>query len=112
MVCEDIKWVKVKKLVHNVDSGKTEQLKFLWLNSINEYNHTMGDVDRVDQLCDSYQLNHWIQNWKWWWSIMFWFLGVVLTNAYIMKRSIDLAADVKEKHLIYQHKFQMQVMLH
>ena len=44
----------------------------------------MGDVDMADQLRVFYRLDRWICNRKWWWSIMFWSLGVVLTNSYVI----------------------------
>ena len=65
MVCKEIKWVEVEKDIYNVDSGKTEKLKFLHLNNIHNCNHTMGNVDRADQLRGSYQMDHWVQNRKW-----------------------------------------------
>ena len=84
MVSEEIKWVEIVKDCYNVDSGEVEQLKFLRLGHINKYNKEMGSVDPVDQLRGSYRLDTSIRNRKWWWSIMFWSIGVMLTNSYIM----------------------------
>jgi hypothetical protein len=45
MVSVKLEWVVVEKKVHNVDTQKTEYIRFLRLNVIHKYNHTMGHVD-------------------------------------------------------------------
>ena len=64
MVCDKIKWMEVDKNVYNVDENQIKNLKFLQMNNINNYNHTMGDVDWADQLCVNYHMDHWIQKHK------------------------------------------------
>ena len=109
MVCEELKWLEVEKQVYNVDTGKVESLRFLRMNTIDNYNKTMGNVDIADQLRGSYRVDHWIRNRKWWWSLWFWSLGVMLTNAYIMKCKVDMECGVDEKDLMSQHDFRKDV---
>ena len=109
MVCEELKWLEVEKQVYNVDTGKVESLCFLRMNTIDNYNKTMGNVDIADQLRGSYRVDHWIRNRKWWWSLWFWSLGVMLTNAYIMKCKVDMECGVDEKDLMSQHDFRKDV---
>jgi hypothetical protein len=54
MVSVKLEWVVVEKKVYNVDTQKTEFIRFLRLNIIHKYNHTMGHVDVADQLRGSY----------------------------------------------------------
>ena len=90
MVSGEVKWVEVNKDVYNVDSGEVEQLKFLRLGHINKYNEEMGSVDLAYQMRGSYRLDKNTRNRKWWWSIMFWSIGVMLTNAYIMYMKVNM----------------------
>ena len=68
--------------MYNVDTGKVEALKFLRLNQIGKYNNEMGDVDVDNQLRGLYRLDHWVRNSKLWWSMLFWYMGLLLINAY------------------------------
>jgi hypothetical protein len=88
MVSSELKWVMKEKPVYNVDTGETEKMQFLRMNNINEYNDTMGNVDLADQLRGSYRLDHWVRNRKWWWSLFFWGIGVLLTNSYIVYNKV------------------------
>ena len=98
MVSDELKWTEMKKNVYNVDSGEVEELRFLRLNNIDKYNKEMGNVDLADQLRGTYRLDKSTRNRKWWWSIMFWSLGVMLTNAYIMYVKVNtLEYGVKKK---------------
>ena len=65
-----------------IDTNEVETLKFLRLNQINKYNLEMGGVDIADQLRGVYRIDRWVRNWKWWWSILFWSIGVSRTNAW------------------------------
>jgi hypothetical protein len=44
----------------------------------------MNGVDIADQIRNQYWVDHWMQKQKWWWSI--WWLGVqvLLVNAYLL----------------------------
>ena len=81
MVSGRIEWLVIKKRAYNVNSGQWEAIKFFRINSINNYNFNVGHVDLSDQLQTSYQIDCWVRNRKWWWSIMFWEICVLLTNA-------------------------------
>ena len=82
MASDSIKWIVKERKVFNVDTNQIEKLQFMRLNQINEYNNGMGDVDLADQLRGVYRLDTWVRNRKWWWSMLFWYIGVLSTNAY------------------------------
>ena len=113
MVSDELKWTEMKKNVYNVDSGEVEELRFLRLNNIDKYNKEMGNVDLADQLRGTYRLDKSTRNRKWWWSIMFWSLGVMLTNAYIMYVKVNtLEYGVKKKDLMTHHEFRKAIALY
>ena len=71
MISKNIQWVEKATKVYNVDTNEVEELKFLRMGFIDQYNNTMGDVDLADQLRGSYRFDMWVRNRKWWWSIFF-----------------------------------------
>ena len=82
MVSKSIQWVDKETMVYNFDTGKVEAFKLFRLNQIDRYRNGMGDVDVADQLRGVYRLDRWVRNRKWCWSMLFWSMGVLLTNAY------------------------------
>ena len=110
-VCESIKWIVKERPVFNVDSGRVEKIWFLRLNVNDFYNHAMGNVDVSDQLRNTYRFDHWLRKRKWWWSILFWWIGVMLVNAYVYYISVNIAAGVKRKDLLSHHDFRKAVAL-
>ena len=50
----------------------------------------MGGVDLVDQLWGTYRIDKGIRNRKWWWSILFWPIGFMITNAYVIYLYVNL----------------------
>ena len=94
MSSEELKWVFCEKDVYNVETGTKETLQFLRMCYINDYNHQMGDVDVADQLRNNYRFDHWLRKRKWWWSIMFWGIVVILVNAYIVYIRVNLESRV------------------
>ena len=100
MVSGRIEWIEVKKRVFNVDTNEWGEIKFLRMNFINNYNFTMGHVDVSDQLRGSYRIDRWVRNSKWWWSMLFWGIGVLLTNAYVLYKKVLLAEGEEEKNLL------------
>ena len=88
MCSPKVEWIVKEKPVYNVDTQRTEMMRFLRLNQIDTYNHGMNDVDAADQLRGSYRMDHWMRKRKWWWSIMFWAVGVTLTNSYLIYKKL------------------------
>ena len=111
MICESIKWVLKERNVYNVDSGMMEKLYFLRMNHIDCYNHTMGNVDVADQLRGVYRLDYWVRNRKWWWSILFWSLGTMMSNAYIIYLKVNDEYGIPKSKLLSHHDFQKQIAL-
>ena len=70
---------------------------------IKEYNHQMGDLDVADQLRNNNWFDHWLEKRKWWWSIMFLGIGVILVNAYIVYIRFNLEAGVSKSYLLLYH---------
>jgi len=62
MVSKKIEWIAKQHLVYNMETGRREVLRFLQLNQISNYNHSMGDVDVdvdvADLLRGSYRFDH------------------------------------------------------
>jgi hypothetical protein len=111
MVSVKLEWVVVEKKVYNVDTQKTEFIRFLRLNIIHKYNHTMGHVDVADQLRGSYRIDINVRNRKWWWAIMFWAFGTLLTNAYVVYIKVNIAEGVDRKQLLSHYDFRKEIVL-
>jgi len=111
MITSELKWIVKEKIVYNVDSGKSEILSFLRMNNIHTYNSTMGNVDIADQLRGSYRLDYWARNRKWWWSLVFWMLGVFLTNAYVVYGRICDEHGVPKQHRLTHLEFRKEIAL-
>jgi hypothetical protein len=107
--CESIKWIVKERQTFNVDTGKTEGMRFLRLNQSDFYNFSMGSVNVSNQLRNSYRFDHWLRNRKWWWSLLFWWLGVMLVNAYIYYLTLNLVAGKNKKELLSHHDFREYV---
>ena len=102
----------MKKRAWNIDTEQYEEIKFLRMNFIHNYNFTMGHVDVTDQLRGSYRIDRWVRNRKWWWSMVFWGIGVLLTNAYVLYKKVLLSEGVRPKDLLSQFKFRTEVALY
>ena len=85
-------------MVYNSDTGNVDALILLRLNQINKCNNGMGDVDVADQLRGVYRLDHWERNSKWWWSMLFWYMGVLLTNYYRLYLQMCKEEGVKPRY--------------
>ena len=85
-------------MVYNVDTSKVKALKFLRLNQINKYNNGMGDIDVADQIRGLYRLDRWVRNREWWWSMLFWSMGVLLANAYKLYLQMCKEEGVKPRY--------------
>ena len=64
MVCDTLKWVVMEKPFFNVETGMVETLRFLRMNTIHEYNNTMGGVGLADQLWGTYLIDKGVRNRK------------------------------------------------
>ena len=56
----------------------------------------MSGVDLADELRGTYRIDKEVHNRKWWWSILFWAIGVMITNAYVMYLKINLENGQKK----------------
>ena len=104
MRCENIKWVEKTRLVYDKNKGKTIRLKFLRLNVTEDYNYGMGHVDMADQLRNYYRMDHWLRNFKWWHSIFWWGLQVLLVNSYVVYCRVMEQAEAKPVSHYEYHK--------
>ena len=84
MVSPKIEWIVKENPVYNVKKQSTEMLCFLRLNQIDKFNNSMNDVHVAEQLQGNYRMDHFACQRKWWWSILFWSIGVIITNCYVM----------------------------
>ena len=48
----------------------------------------MGGVDLADKLRGNYRIDKGLRNRKWWWSILFWYISVMITNTYVVCDSL------------------------
>ena len=112
ITCRELKWNRQEKPVYNVDTGKVELIKFLRLNTINSYNEEMGNVDVIDQLRGSYRCDTGVRNRKWWWSLWFWALGVMLVNSYIMYTKLHPSHGRQKKDLLSHHDFRRAIAMY
>jgi hypothetical protein len=111
MIAEEIKWVVCEKKVYSSETSKVEAMKFLRLNINSDYNFRMNDVDRADQLRNSYRFDHWMRKRKWWWSIFFWGMGVLMVNAYVSYVRFNILNGKKKKDLLSHYEFRKQIAL-
>eukprot|EP00536_Pseudo-nitzschia_multiseries_P006155 jgi/Psemu1/14601/gm1.14601_g len=113
MMISVIEWVEKEEVAYNVDTYQKEKMKFLRLDQLDTCNRSMEGVDIADQLRGLQllllffafglnQLNSQFQkeinmwNCKWWWSILFWAIEVLLTNAYTLYLAVCKEAGVKK----------------
>jgi len=109
-IAENIAWAMKEKQVYNVDTERTEPLRFLRLNVNDAYNTDMGHTDVADQLQNNYKFDHWFRNFKWWWSVMMWGIGVLLVNAHIVYRECMKDAG-RERYILSQYEFRRLVAI-
>ena len=109
MVCDTLKWVVMEKPCFNVETGMVETLIFLRMNTIHEYNNTIGGVDIADQLQGAYRIDKGVWNKKWWWSILFWSIGVMITNAYVIYLHINIDNGMK-KYIYYRTMISVKLL--
>eukprot|EP00536_Pseudo-nitzschia_multiseries_P015533 jgi/Psemu1/42957/gm1.42957_g len=76
---------------------------------LNTYNNGMGDVDIGDQLREVYRLDRCVWNWKWWWPVMFWAIGVLLMNAYKLYLSVCKEEGITKPKYDAQYNFRRAI---
>ena len=71
----------------------------------------MGHVDISDQIRNTYRFDHWLRNRKWWWSLSFCALSVMLVNVYVLYIVVNLT-EVKPKiDLLSHHDFRKAIAM-
>ena len=109
MVSTNVEWIVKTRQVFSYVTGQQEDLQFLRLKHINEYNTNMGDVDLADQLRGAYRFDRWVRNRKWWWSLFFWQMGVAMTNAYVCYHKVCDCYGIEEKKRTSHLEFQKSI---
>ena len=71
----------------------------------------MGGVYLADQLRGTYRIYKGLRNRKWWWSILFWSIGVMITNAYMIYLHVNFENGMKKKDLLLHHDSRKSVAL-
>ena len=84
IVAPDVTWNKRSMEIFCTFFEKKVQVPSYCLNMANIYNDNMGEVDVGDQLRLMYRFDYWLLNRKWWWSVWFWNMGMLITNSYIL----------------------------
>ena len=69
-------------------------------------------MDIADQLRASYRCDIGVRNRKWWWSIWFWDLGVMLVNSNIMYLKVYLSHGRQKKDLLTHHDFRQAIAIY
>ena len=106
--CEELKWKKMTRDVYHKGLNKMVKLPFYRLNTVDEYNNHMNNVDIADQIRGSYCFDWWMRKQKWWWSMLFWTFQMGLTNAYILYKKYMKMHDSK---VMSHYEFQKKVAL-
>ena len=82
MATERIFWEEKSREVSDKATNQIVKIKFLRLNVNDDCNFGMGGADVADQIRGSYRFDHWLRNFKWWHSIFWWGVQVLMVNAY------------------------------
>ena len=57
-------------------------MKFLRLNVNDDYNYGMDGADIDEHIRGSYRFENWLRNFKWWHSIFWWGVQLLMMNSY------------------------------
>ncbi|OEU12697.1 hypothetical protein FRACYDRAFT_243954 [Fragilariopsis cylindrus CCMP1102] len=93
MVSIRIEWIEVKKKAFNVDTNQWEEIKFLRMNFINNYNFTMGHVDVAIALIFGYAIESGGGRW---------YSGALVNEL----------EGVEAKHLLTHYEFRKDIALY
>jgi Transposase IS4 len=108
-ICESVEWITKERDVWNEAKQEFSKLKFLRLNVNDDYNNDMNAVDIADQLRNNYRFDHWLRNFKWWWAIFQWSLGVLIVNSYVVYCSVCDTAGILKKDRLTQYQFRLAI---
>ena len=78
--CNVVKWIQKTHQLYDPESEMVWDAHFLRLKVNNSYNQNMKSVDLNDQLCDVYQVGHWIRKYKCRMSLLFLGHDLILVN--------------------------------
>ena len=62
---------------------------------IHDYNIGMNAIDLADQIRNTYRWELFMRKRKWWWSIMMWYIQILLANSYILYKKYMKMHDLK-----------------
>ncbi len=111
MSADSVRWIRKERKAFNPDRNKEENIKFLRLNINDDYNNYMGSVNLADQLRNTYCMDHWMQQRKWWRSAFLWGVGVLLTNAYLCYRSFHKKEGTLPGNVLSSYEFRRAIAL-
>ena len=69
----------------------------------------MGGVGKADNLRKYYRIYIWVRNRKWWWYILFFSVGVILANVYIIYICIHNMNGITRKHKLSYHDYRKTI---
>ena len=108
-ICDSIKWIDKNRKVWNEAKQEFSNMNLLRLNVNNDYNNDMNAIDIADQLRNNYRFDHWLRNFKWWWSIFMWVFGVLIVNSYVVYNSVCDATGLLKKQRYSQYQFRLAI---
>ena len=85
------------------------KLRFLCMYYIYKYINELGGVGIADNIRSYYRIIVWVRNRKLWWYILFWAVGVILANSYIIYIRIHNMQGTPRKHRWSRHNFRKAI---
>ena len=82
MATKEIYWEDKTREVFDKENCCIAKINFLRLNVNGDYNYGMGGADLSGQIRGSYRFDHCLCNSKWWHSIFWWGVQVLMVNSY------------------------------
>ena len=72
MATQRIFWEEKKRQVFDKSRNEITTIEFLRLNLNDECDFDMDDTDVTNQLRGSHHFDHWLSNYEWWHSTLWW----------------------------------------
>ena len=82
-IIPEVKWSTVDTKVYSKIFNKRINLEFLRLNFVDKNNQDMNSVDQADQLHTNFNVGKGLRQGKWWWSIYFYGVLMLLLSMLI-----------------------------